>query len=115
MYQRTGALTGLLLLGPAGGFVGLTPDSDAVVQQLQSSTLLPSRRSDLHKLQIQQRNLLYFTATRTHDCNQHYLHHVGALHHSLHILILLHPWKHSRQRRVNVEEQMYLMGLMDTC
>lgn len=41
-------LTGLLLLGPARGFVGLTPDSDAVFQQLQSSTLLPARRADLY-------------------------------------------------------------------
>lgn len=40
-------LTGLLLLGPAGGLMGLTPDRDPVLQQLQSATLLPARRADL--------------------------------------------------------------------
>ena len=45
-------LTGLLLLGPARGFVGLTPDGDAVFQQLQSPALLPARRADLHMWQI---------------------------------------------------------------
>lgn len=40
-------LTGLLLFGPAGCFVGLAPDGDAVLQQLQRSTLLPVRRANL--------------------------------------------------------------------
>lgn len=34
-------LTGLLFFGSTRGFVGLTPDSDAVLQKLQCPTLLP--------------------------------------------------------------------------
>lgn len=40
-------LTALLLFGPAGRLVGLAPDGDAVLQQLQRPTLLPVRRADL--------------------------------------------------------------------
>lgn len=45
----TGPPTGLLLLGPAGGLLGLTPHSDAVFQELQGSSLLPARRADLQQ------------------------------------------------------------------
>lgn len=89
-------LTGLLLLGPAGGFLGLTPDGDTILQQLQCPSLLPARRAHLHTWQKNSSN--------SHSCHHYdtlllksnlhnYLHHTGALQHQLHVFIVLHSWK----------------------
>lgn len=78
-------LTGLLLFGPAGCFVGLTPDSDAILQKLQCSTLLPVRWAYLHT-----QPTLGLPLVTARETDWPYLHHAGALQHLLHILIVLH-------------------------
>lgn len=63
-----GVLTRLLLFGPAGGFVGLAPDGDPVLQELQRSPLLPVRRAHL---QAQTAHLLDLDSlANAHSCQQ---------------------------------------------
>lgn len=46
---NTHTLTGLLVFGATWGFLRLTPDGNAILQQLQRSSLLPARRPHLKK------------------------------------------------------------------
>lgn len=82
--------------------MGLAPDGDAVLHQLQSSPLLPARRADLHMRGT--KPLRVFKAISVTDGQSYgdgyelYLDHTGALQHPLHVFILLHSWKENRQR-----------------
>lgn len=68
MAAVEGKLTRLLLFGPAGGFVGLAPDGDPVLQELQRSPLLPVRRAHL---QAQTAHLLDLSwGANGHSCQQ---------------------------------------------
>lgn len=88
-------LTGLLLFGSARCLVGLAPDGDTVLQELQRPALLPVSRAHLQA----QRSTLAQHGEGPLRAEGTHLQHAGALQHLPDVLVVLHPYDQTQQRQ----------------